>query len=260
MIEKRQQVWQQIVGSNRPKVFTHDLTDTRRRTTLGPTAGGVTLVEHVLSALAGLRIDNCTVELNGPEPPGLDGSAWGFVEAITAAGVELQPARRSILGVTAPVAVAKDGATLAVYPPTGLGLRISYILDYGPTGPIPRQAFTLDATPDEYARQVAGCRTFLLEREVAAVQAQGVGRHLTPADLLVFGDRGPITNRLRYADEPARHKVLDLIGDLALCGFDLAGQVVAYRSGHALNVDLAARLAARATAMTTAPARTRMAA
>ena len=94
-------------------------------------------------------------------------------------------------------------------------------------------------TPDGFAREVAGCRTFLLEQEAAALRAQGIGRHLTPTDVLVFGPRGPIDNRLRSADEPARHKVLDLVGDLSLCGFDLAGHVVAYRSGHALNVELA---------------------
>ena len=222
------------------------VTDTDRRTTLGPPGSGVTLVEHVLAALAGLRVDNCVVELDGPEPPGLDGSAWGFVRAVAAAGVELQPARRPVLAAADPVVVSRNGATVALHPADGPGLRISYILDYGPTGPIPRQAFTLDATPESFTQEVAGCRTFLLEREAAALRARGIGRHLTPRDVLVFGPRGPLDNALRYGDEPARHKVLDLIGDLALCGFDLAGHVVAYRSGHALNVDLARELTRRA--------------
>jgi UDP-3-O-[3-hydroxymyristoyl] N-acetylglucosamine deacetylase len=246
-------------GSTPIPASTASVTDTRRRTTLGPAANGVTLVEHVLSALAGLRIDNCTVELDGPEPPGMDGSAWGFVRAVRSAGVELQSARRPIRSVSAATVIVKDGATLAVYPAAGPELKLSYLLDYGPTGPIPRQSFTLTATPDDYVREVSGCRTFLLEQEVAALHAQGVGRHLTAADLLVFGPTGPIRNKLRYADEPARHKVLDLVGDLALCGFDLAGQVVAYRSGHALNVDLATRLV-RAATTTATPARTRVAA
>ena len=86
----------------------------------------------------------------------------------------------------------------------------------------------------------------LTEPEAQALRAQGVGRHLTAGDLLVYGPHGPIDNRPRFADEPARHKVLDAIGDLALCGFDLAGHVVAYRSGHALNVELARKLAALA--------------
>jgi UDP-3-O-acyl-N-acetylglucosamine deacetylase len=226
------------------------VTATERRTTLGPADGGVTLAEHAVAALAGLRIDNCVVELDGPEPPGLDGSAWGVVEALLAAGVVNQPARRAILTPDAPVVVARDGATVALHPAGEPGLRASYLLDYGAMSPIPRQAVTFDLTPETFTREVAGCRTFLLESEVAGLQSRGVGRHLTPADVLVFGPRGPVDNRLRYADEPARHKLLDLVGDLALCGpFDLAGHLVAYRSGHALNADLAATLAAEAAAV-----------
>lgn len=220
------------------------VTDTRRRTTLGPAADGVTLVEHLLAALAGLRIDNCRIEIDGPEPPGLDGSAAGYVAAVARAGAEVQHARRPILGTGSPVVVSAGGATISLHPAAGPGLAVSYLLDYGPLGPIPRQTFTLELRPGEFTREVSRCRTFVLEEEAAALRAQGVGRHLTSADLLVFGPRGPIDNRLRFGDEPARHKVLDIVGDLALCGFDLAGHVVAYRSGHALNVELARRLAA----------------
>jgi UDP-3-O-[3-hydroxymyristoyl] N-acetylglucosamine deacetylase len=224
------------------------VTGTARRTTLGPPAHGVTLVEHLLGTLAGLRVDNCEIELDGPEPPGLDGSATGFVAAVTAAGIAMQFARRPVWGVDRPVVLAAAGATIALHPGTGTELRASYLLDYRTIGPIARQTFTLDVRPGEFLREVAGCRTFVTAAEAEALRAQGVGRHLTPADLLVFGARGPIANRLRFADEPARHKVLDMIGDLALCGFDLAGHVVAYRSGHALNVELARRLASAAAA------------
>jgi UDP-3-O-acyl N-acetylglucosamine deacetylase len=225
------------------------VTDTNRRTSLGPPDSGVTLVEHVLATLAGLRIDNCVVELDGPEPPGLDGSARGFVEAVAAAGVALQPARRAVWAVCEPVVVAHNGATVALHPPAaddGVTLRASYLLDYGPHACIPRQAHTAAVSPQGFARELAGCRTFLLEEEAIALRQQGIGRHLTPAHLLVFGPRGPIDNKLRYADEPARHKLLDLVGDLSLCGFDLVGHVVAYRSGHALNVELARALVAAA--------------
>lgn len=222
------------------------VTDTRRRTTIGPPDRGVTLVEHLLAALAGLRIDNCVVELDGPEPPGLDGSAAGFVSAIQTAGAVLQTARRPVWAVAEPVIVSAGGATIGLHPSDAPGLRATYILDYGHHAPIPRQSHTADVRPDAFARELAACRTFLTEAEAQALRAQGVGAHLTPGDLLVFGRRGPIDNRARFADEPARHKVLDLVGDLALCGFDLAGHVVAYRSGHALNVELARRLAAGA--------------
>jgi UDP-3-O-acyl N-acetylglucosamine deacetylase len=225
------------------------VTGTARRTSLGPPDAGVTLIEHVLATLAGHRIDNCLIELDAAEPPGLDGSAYGFSEAVATAGVALQPARRCVWATTEPVVVSHGGATIGLHPPhsgTGLGLTASYILDYGPRAAIPRQAVTTAVTPATFARELAGCRTFLLDHEADALRQQGIGRHLTASQLLVFGPKGPIDNRLRYADEPARHKVLDLIGDLSLCGFDVVGHVVAYRSGHALNVALAAALVAKA--------------
>jgi UDP-3-O-acyl N-acetylglucosamine deacetylase len=225
------------------------VSDTRRRTTLGPATEGVTLVEHVLAALAGLRIDNCLIELDGPEPPGLDGSALGFVEALVDAGVAVQPKRRAVLTPTKTVVAAKAGATIALHPGESPTLTVSYVLDYGLGGPIPRQAVSAEVSPNSFAREIAGCRTFLLEEEAAVLRAQGVGPHLTPADVLVFGPHGVIGNRLRFADEPARHKILDLLGDLALAGADLAGHVVAYRSGHALNIELAKLLARQIPAM-----------
>ena len=224
------------------------VTGTARRTTLGPPESGVTLVEHVLATLAGLRIDNCVIELDAPEPPGLDGSAFGFVEAVAAAGAVLQSHRRGVWAVAEPVVVSHGGATIGLYPPdeeTGPALRASYILDYGPQAVIPRQAYTVSVTPETFARDVSACRTFLLEREAHELRRHGVGTHLTASELLVFGPAGLIDNRLRFADEPARHKVLDLVGDLALFGADVVGRIVAYRSGHAMNVALAQQLAAR---------------
>ena len=214
------------------------VTGTQRRTTLGRPPAQVGLVEHVLAALAGLRVDNCYVELNAPEPPGLDGSARGFVDALHRAGTVPQTARRPAWCVDRPVVVAHNGATLALHPPAGDGLTVSYLLDYGPSSPIGRQAYTQVITPARFAAEVAPCRTFILEEEAAELRRQGLGARTTAADLLVFGRHGPIDNRLRYANEPARHKVLDLVGDLALLGADLRGHVVAYRSGHPLNVEL----------------------
>ncbi len=214
------------------------VTGTHRRTTLGRPPAQVGLVEHVLAALAGLRIDNCYVELDAPEPPGLDGSARRFVEALRRGGTALQPERRAVWSVERPVVVSHGGATLAIHPADGDELKVSYLLDYGPGSPIGRQAHTQLITPEWFADEAASCRTFILEAEAAELRRQGLGARTTAADLLVFGRRGPIDNRLRYANEPARHKVLDLVGDLALFGHDLRGHVVAYRSGHPLNVEL----------------------
>ncbi len=232
-----------------------NVTGTQRRTTIGSPETGVTLVEHVLAALAGLRIDNCVVDLDGPEPPGLDGSAAQFVAALTKARPVNQGGRRPIYATDEPVTVRAPGATLTLHPADGTELRVSYLLDYGLGAPLAPQAHTLTVCPATFALELAKCRTFLTEPEAAGLRAMGVGRHLTPADLLVFGRTGPIGNAVRFADEPARHKILDLIGDLALCGFDLAGHVVAYRSGHALNVDLARTLSEAASSRKSASRR-----
>jgi UDP-3-O-acyl-N-acetylglucosamine deacetylase len=119
------------------------------------------------------------------------------------------------------------------------------LLDYGPDSPIVRQVHTAPITPESFANDLAGCRTFILESEIIELRRQGLGARTTTADLLVFGPRGPVDNSLRYANEPARHKILDVVGDLSLFNHDLYGHVVAYRSGHQLNIELARALARR---------------
>jgi UDP-3-O-acyl-N-acetylglucosamine deacetylase len=238
-----------------------NVTGTKRRTTLGHPPGQIGLVEHVLAALAGLRIDNCQIELNAPEPPGMDGSAREFVAALLDAGICRQAARRPVFGVEQSVMLAAGGATLTLHPSlpgsfipgdggepdeswtsSDCGLYLSYFLDYGLTSPIARQLHTQLLTPGTFAQELAACRTFILEAEAEDLRRQGLGTRTTAADLIVFGPHGPVDNELRYANEPARHKVLDLVGDLALLGADLCGHVVAYRSGHPLNVELVRRL------------------
>ncbi len=204
-----------------------EVTSTNRRTVLGKLPNQVALVEHVLAALAGLRIDNCHIHIDGAEPPGLDGSADSFVDVLRQAGAVLQPARRAIWTVDAPLTITDDAATLTVYP-SSEHLKISYLLDYGPESPIGWQVHTQVITPERFANNIANCRTFVLEEEAGEFRRQGWGMHTTPADLLVFGRNGPIENCVRFADEPARHKILDLIGDLSLFGHDLYGHVVAY--------------------------------
>ncbi len=226
-----------------------NVTGTRRRTTIGEAPAQVALVEHVLAALAGLRIDNCTIEVDAPEPPGLDGSAKGFVDALLEAGLKRQPARRGVWRIETSVVLEANGATLALHPTDDEELTLSYFLDYGLSSPIARQVHTQVLSPGNFATELAGCRTFILESEAAELRSQGIGAHTTPADLLVFGSHGPIDNTLRFANEPARHKVLDMIGDLSLLGVDICGHVVAYRSGHPLNVELARVLYNRLSAL-----------
>jgi UDP-3-O-acyl N-acetylglucosamine deacetylase len=221
------------------------VTGTQRRTTLGHLPGQVSLVEHVLAALAGLRIDNCIIEVDSGEPPGVDGSAQAFVDALVEAGAVLQYARRAEWTVTEPVVLSSGGATLALHSTSEPGLKISYLLDYGLDSPIARQSHTETITPASFINELASARTFLLESEALELRRQGIGLRTTTADLLVIGPHGPIDNRLRWANELARHKILDIVGDLSLLGHDLSGHLVAYRSGHPLNIELVRELSRR---------------
>ncbi len=215
-----------------------NVTGTARRTTLGQPPIQVGLVEHVLAALTGLRIDNCYVDLDAPEPPGLDGSAQGFVKVLLQAGTVMQNERRAIWATEKPITYKSHDATITLHPPENLELRVSYLLDYGHESPIPWQMCTQAITPAEFTSQVATCRTFVTDQEARTLQSQGLGSRTCVSDLVVFGKNGPIQNRLRFANEPARHKILDILGDLSLIGCDLRGHVVAYRSGHPHNVEL----------------------
>jgi UDP-3-O-[3-hydroxymyristoyl] N-acetylglucosamine deacetylase len=221
------------------------VTGAQRRTTLGQSPLTVSLVEHVLAALSGMRVDNCYVELDAPEPPGLDGSAQPFVEALCSAGIVIQPARKAIWAVTAKLTVQQPGATLSLHPAEEPGLRASYILDYGDRSSIVRQMHTAELTPQIFKQDIAPCRTFVTQEEALELQRQGIGKRTKPSDLVIFGPRGPIDNQLRFADEPARHKILDLVGDLSLLGEGLCGHVTAYRSGHSLNIELVRELQRR---------------
>ena len=219
-----------------------------RRTGVRRGDAAVQLTEHVLAALAGLRIDNCRVELDGPELPGLDGSARGFVAALSAAGVRELAAPRAVLTVHRPVTVTAGDAALTALPrPARMPLRIGYHLDCGPGHPVPPQAFAATVTPERFAEEIAPARTFIAAAEIPALRAAGYGARVDAADLLVFEPDGSVRgNAPRFPEEPARHKLLDVLGDLALLGCDLDAAIVSRRGGHALNRQLCRALRAAA--------------
>jgi UDP-3-O-acyl-N-acetylglucosamine deacetylase len=200
------------------------------------------MIEHIMAALAGMKIDNCEVWINEPELPGLDGSALPFVEALVRAGIEELPARRNCLVVRTVMRHGDAESWIEARPAPLGGLTLSYDLDYGPHSPIPHQSVCLATDSRTFREQLAPSRTFMLQHEADELMAQGWGTRVTPRDLLVFGPSGPIENELRFPDECARHKALDMLGDLALCGCDLVAHVVAHRSGHRLNAELAQAL------------------
>ncbi|HEX5471549.1 MAG TPA: UDP-3-O-acyl-N-acetylglucosamine deacetylase, partial [Lacipirellulaceae bacterium] len=113
---------------------------------------------------------------------------------------------------------------------------------------IGRQLFALDLTPESFRRELAGCRTFIPQEVAQGMLSQGIGQRVTARDLLIFGPHGPIDNKLRFSDECVRHKLLDVVGDLALTGCEVVGHIAAYRSGHHLHAELAKRLTEQAEA------------
>ncbi len=233
--------------AGRPRIAAHvaNRMETPRRTTIRVGDARVEMIEHVMAALAGLEIDNCEVWTDQAEMPGCDGSSEPFVRALDAVGIVSQDARRTSRVLSAPTRLGDAASWVEARPSRDTTTVLHYQLDYGGQGTIGQQTFELALTPESFRREVAPCRTFLLKAEADWLLSQGLARRVTGRDLLVFGDQGPIDNTLRFPDECVRHKVLDLIGDLALAGCDWTGRFNAYRSGHRLNADLVRTLLAR---------------
>jgi UDP-3-O-[3-hydroxymyristoyl] N-acetylglucosamine deacetylase/3-hydroxyacyl-[acyl-carrier-protein] dehydratase len=214
-----------------------------RRTSLHRGPATIDTCEHLLSALMGLGVDNVEIEINAGEMPAADGSAAPFVDLLKDVGLRPQDQPRKVLTIEEAVTVEDDEAMVAALPSDRPGMEVIYDLDYGEDTAIGRQLFAFNLGEGDYPRQIAPARTFITEQEARALQARGIGKHLSPKDVLVIGDDGPLGgNELRFSDELVRHKILDLVGDLALVGCPIQGRIVAYKSGHALNHQLARQL------------------
>lgn len=209
-----------------------------RRTTLAADGAQVEMVEHVLAALFGLQIDNCEVWVDGVELPGLDGSCQAIVEALNAAKIVEQSARRRRLIITDVTRVGDDDCWIEARPVRGDKLVVRYRLDYGPNNPIGKQTVELTVTPSSFQTELASARTFILTEEAEWLRQRGLGLRVTNKDLLVFSPEGLQDNELRMENECVRHKALDLVGDLALANCDLVGHFIAHKSGHRLNAEL----------------------
>lgn len=209
-----------------------------RRTVLRNGEASVEMIEHIMAALAGMQVDNCEVWTDQPEMAGCDGSCLPFVTALQKAGFVEQRAPRAVMAVRQPIRLGTEECWIEALPGAPGKTLVRYELDYGSGNPIGRQSLEILLSPRFFSLSLAPSRTFMLEREAAALQDRGLGLRATFQDLLVFDANGPIGNELRFPDECVRHKIVDLIGDLALAGSDLSGRFVAYRSGHRLNAEL----------------------
>ncbi len=216
--------------------------ETPLRTTL--CAGNVTveMIEHIMAALAGMQIDNCQIWVDEQEMPGLDGSSLPYVEAFHRAGIVEQNAIRPQKIIRQVVRQGDEENWIEVRPCCSGKMILQYELDYGSGNPIGRQSLEISLSPRFFQMNLAPSRTFMLETEALAMKAQGLGQRVTCKDLLIFGGNGPIENELRFPDECVRHKIVDMVGDLALAGCDLVGRFIAFRSGHRLNAELVRKI------------------
>jgi UDP-3-O-[3-hydroxymyristoyl] N-acetylglucosamine deacetylase/3-hydroxyacyl-[acyl-carrier-protein] dehydratase len=216
-----------------PARFEH-LSTKERRTALRDGSAEVCTVEHLLAALYALEIDNVRIEMDGEEVPGLDGSAAIFCSELQKAGIVEQKGEKKDLTLDEPLYV-REGDISLIALPAEAGLSVEYHL-VQPEGDLETiQSFSAQLDAEHFVKEVAPSRTFVMEREIEQLQAAGLGKGADTSNTLVMSPAGPRDNELRFPDELARHKVLDLLGDLALTGVQIHAHIIATRSGHRTN-------------------------
>jgi UDP-3-O-[3-hydroxymyristoyl] N-acetylglucosamine deacetylase len=215
----------------------------RNATTLAQRDASVGTVEHLLAAAYALRLDNLRIELDGPEVPDLDGCARAFCELLASGGMREQGAQRRVLRLARAVEIRAGERWIRAEPAERLDLGAAIDFAHPAIGV---QSFELgELTPASFAREVAPARTFGFLAELPALQRDGLARGGDLARVLILDESALLTpGGLRFPDEYARHKLLDLVGDLALLGRPLAARVRVARGGHALHHALVAELAA----------------
>ena len=219
-----------------------NLAERSRRTTIKKGSVSIETIEHCLAALSAMEIDNVVVEVDGLELPAPGCSCAEYFKVLKRAGVVEQQVSRKEFVISEPISIVAGDASIYALPYSDDGLNITYDLDYsGHTG-IGRQIFSCRLTPESFEKNLAPARTFLLEAEAKQFRARGIGTHIGPRDILIIDSDGPIKNSFKFPNECARHKIVDLIGDLALVGRAVKGRIVAYKSGHSLNQQLVRKL------------------
>lgn len=196
-------------------------------------------IEHLMAAFHGLGVDNARVEVEGEELPGLDGSALEYVELIQGAGLKAQEEKRDPLVVRDSIYVEGPHYSMAILPSPEFS--VSYTLSYDHAA-IQDQFAHVRVSPETFGREIAPARTFCLKEEAEVLLSQGYGKGANLKNTLVFEGGEPIGNELRFKDEAARHKILDLVGDLYLLGRPIRGHVITFRTGHRQNYELVKKI------------------
>ncbi len=213
-----------------------------RRSTISNNGAEVQTIEHLMAALSCLGIDNIEVEINNNEVPGLDGSALNFVELLEKAGICEQEKAKYVYAVKEPITVQEGSSSITIYP--AKEFKVAYTLNYDHPL-LEAQFLELEINAQSFKSDIAPARTFCLESEAQDLKNQGLGLGANYENTLVVGKNGVVKNKVRFENEFVRHKILDLIGDLYLSGCAITGQVVALKSGHALNLKIAQKIYAQ---------------
>ncbi len=231
-----------------PRIFAHydAVVSTSMATSVGlvdrPEAT-IHTVEHLLSAVYAMGITNALIEVIGPEIPILDGSARPYLEAILETGVELQPFSTPTLRVLKPIKVYQNGAICELLPRKHLRLTTSVDFPHPAIGP---QTFALELTPKAFIQEVGAARTFGFSKDFEKLKKMSLARGASLANVLGFSEDGVLNPEgTRFPDECVRHKLLDALGDLALCGCWLEAEMVSFRGGHSIHVALLKTLKAK---------------
>ena len=226
-----------------PAIFEY-VGDTTLSTTLFKEGYRIGTIEHLLSAIAGLGIDNCVIRVDGPEIPIMDGSASPFVFLIQAAGLEIQDELKKFIRVKKEVRVER-GDTFAAIKPFD-GFKVSFEINFdNPTISQHAQKASIDFSSTSFVKEVCRARTFGSMKDMDHLQSQGLALGANVDNAIAIGEHGIINDEgLRFDDEFVKHKILDAIGDLYLLGHNLIGQFSGYKSGHSLNNELLRKILA----------------
>jgi UDP-3-O-[3-hydroxymyristoyl] N-acetylglucosamine deacetylase/3-hydroxyacyl-[acyl-carrier-protein] dehydratase len=215
------------------------VTEVERKTTVSSEHIKLHTIEHILSALSGMGIDNCVVELDASEPPIVDGSSRPFTTLVRQAGVITQEGTREIFALTSPITINEGSRSIVALPHDGLRITCTSADDRG----IHTQHLTIDIDPESYEAQIAPARTFTVYEDIEELLKKGLiqGGSLDSA-IVLKGDKIISKEPLRFKEELVRHKILDIIGDISLAGVAIKAHIIAVRPGHALNARLAAAI------------------
>ncbi len=226
-------------GTSEVKVCPENWVDVLPRcTSLQDNGTTISSIEHLMSALAGLRIDNVKIELNAQEPPALDGSALAYITKIQEVGLKQLEIPRRYIEITEPIAISDENKQLIFLPSDTFEITFAY--DHPGTEP---QFATWKMTEETYINEIAPARSFCFESEIEALQSLGIGKGASYDNVLIVKAEGETSSKLRFKDEYVRHKTLDLIGDLYLAGHLPKAQVIAMRTGHQFHAQFVQALA-----------------